>query len=117
MPEHDNLLRFGATPLPVFLRVVKRLFLGVLLIVLASAALLLADLGRRARGSGKVSRIAIVQHATTPVLDEGIEGLLAGLGERGFRDGENLAIQRFNAQGDMPTGVAIAIAENLALGP
>ena len=42
------------------------------------------------------------------MLDEGIEGLLAGLGERGYRDGENLVIQRFNAQGDMPTGVAIA---------
>ena len=96
------------TPLSVFIRAVKRLFLGVLLIALASAALLLADLGRRARGPGKVSRIAIVQHANTPVLDEGIEGLLAGLGERGFRDGENLTIQRFNAQGDMPTGVAIA---------
>ena len=70
--------------------------------------LLIADLERRARGPGKVSRIAIVQHANTPVLDEGIEGLLAGLNERGYRDGENLVIQRFNAQGDMPTGVAIA---------
>jgi len=70
--------------------------------------LLVADLGRRARAPGKVSRIAIVQHANTPVLDEGIEGLLDGLSERGFRDGENIVIQRFNAQGDMPTGVAIA---------
>lgn len=94
--------------LPGFIRLLKRLFLGILLIALASAILLFADLGRRARGSGKVSRIAIIQHASTPVLDEGIEGLLAGLAERGFRDGENLAIQRFNAQGDMPTGVAIA---------
>lgn len=96
------------TPLSVLIRVVKRLFLGILLIALASAALLLADLGRRARGPSKVSRIAIVQHANTPVLDEGIEGLLAGLSERGFRDGENLVIKRYNAQGDMPTGVAIA---------
>jgi len=74
----------------------------------ASAILLVADLGRRARVPGKVSRVAIVQHANTPVLDEGIEGLLDGLAERGFRDGENIVIQRFNAQGDMPTGVAIA---------
>jgi anti-sigma regulatory factor (Ser/Thr protein kinase) len=42
------------------LRAVRRLFLGILLIAWASAALLLADLGRRARGPGKVSRIAIV---------------------------------------------------------
>lgn len=94
--------------LSAFIRVIKRLFLGILLIALASAALLLADLGRRAKPPGKVSRIAIVQHANTPVLDEGIEGLLAGLSERGFRDGENIVIERYNAQGDMPTGVAIA---------
>ncbi|MBK9241530.1 MAG: ABC transporter substrate-binding protein [Acidobacteria bacterium] len=90
------------------LRVVARLSLGILLIAVASAILLIADLGRRSSGPGKVSRIAIVQHANTPVLDEGIEGLLDGLAERGFRDGENITIQRFNAQGDMPTGVAIA---------
>jgi ABC-type uncharacterized transport system substrate-binding protein len=28
--------------------------------------------------------------------------------ERGFRDGERLEIDRFNAQGDMPTGITIA---------
>ena len=86
----------------------RRLALGILLIALASAVLLVADLGRRRKPAGRVSRIALLQHASTPVLDEGIEGLLDALAERGFRDGENLAIQRFNAQGDMPTGAAIA---------
>ncbi len=86
----------------------RRLALGILLIALASAVLLVADLGRRRKPPGRVSKIALVQHANTPVLDEGIEGLLDGLAERGFRDGENLSIQRFNAQGDMPTGAAIA---------
>lgn len=108
-PEHHNLRTLRSqTLLPGLLRILRRLFLGILLIALASAILLIADVGRRARGPGRVSRVAIIQHANTPVLDEGIEGLLAGLAERGFRDGENLALQRFNAQGDMPTGVAIA---------
>jgi len=86
----------------------RRLALGVLLIALASAVLLVADLERRRKPPGRVSRIALVQHASTAVLDEGIEGLLDALSERGFHDGDNLSIQRFNAQGDMPTGAAIA---------
>src|SRR4029450_3756844 len=62
----------------------------------------------RAPAARGLKRIAILQHANTPVLDEGIQGLLDGLVERGYRGGETLAIDRFNAQGDMPTGVAIA---------
>lgn len=94
--------------MPALLRVAARLSLGILLIAIASALLLLADLGRRTGGIDRVSRIAIVQHANTPVLDEGIGGILTGLAERGYRDGATIVIQRFNAQGDMPTGVAIA---------
>jgi ABC-type uncharacterized transport system substrate-binding protein len=87
---------------------IKRLWLGVFLITAASALLLVADWERRTPGARAVKRIAILQHANTPVLDEGIQGLLDGLAERGYTGGENLAIQRFNAQGDMPTGIAIA---------
>jgi ABC-type uncharacterized transport system substrate-binding protein len=91
-----------------FFRAARHLSLGMVLIALASAVLLVADWGRRAAGHRSVQRIAILQHATTVVLDEGIAGLLDALEERGFRDGDNVRIQRFNAQGDMPTGVAIA---------
>lgn len=49
-----------------------------------------------------------MQHADTPVLDDGIAGLLEGLAARGFRDGDTIALERFNAQGDMATGAAIA---------
>jgi ABC-type uncharacterized transport system substrate-binding protein len=42
------------------------------------------------------------------VLEDGLRGTLDALAERGFRDGERLRIERFNAQGDMPTGLAIA---------
>ena len=80
----------------------------MLLIAAASATLLLADRGHRTTGSRKVLRLAILQHANTAVLDEGIRGTIDGLASRGFRDGDTLTIERFNAQGDMPTGIAIA---------
>src|SRR6266498_5791397 len=86
---------------------VKRLGPGLALIGFASAILLLSDRGR-AGSTSSVLRIAILQHANTTVLDDGIRGTLEALAERGFRDGERLTIERFNAQGDMPTGIAIA---------
>lgn len=87
----------------------KRLALGFCLIGLTSAILLFADRGHRASsGGGAALRIAIVQHASTQVLDDGVRGVLDGLAARGYREGETLAVQRFNAQGDMPTGIAIA---------
>ena len=87
---------------------IRRLGPGLALIGLASAILLLSDLGRRAGSASTVVRVAILQHANTTVLDDGIRGTLEALAERGFRDGERLKIERFNAQGDMPTGIAIA---------
>ena len=87
---------------------VKRLALGIVLITLASAILLLADRGHRAAAGRKVQRVAILQHANTTVLEDGIRGTIDGLAARGFRDGDRIAIDRFNAQGDMPTGIAIA---------
>ena len=89
-------------------QVVKRLGLGIGLIALASAILLLTDVEQRRASASTVLRVAILQHANTPVLDDGLEGTLAALAERGYRDGERLKIDRFNAQGDMPTGIAIA---------
>src|SRR6187399_2619172 len=90
------------------LHALKRLALGFFLIGLTSAILLLADRGHRKSGGGTALRIAIVQHASTQVLDDGVRGVLDGLAARGFREGETLAVERFNAQGDMPTGIAIA---------
>jgi ABC-type uncharacterized transport system substrate-binding protein len=86
----------------------KRLSLGVVLIALASAILLFADRGHRAAPAGAALRIAVLQHASTELLDDGVRGVLDGLAERGYRDGDRVVIQRFNAQGDMPTGIAIA---------
>lgn len=89
--------------------IIKRLGLGLLLIAIASAILLLADRSPRATAApGKVRHLAILQHANTPVLDDGVRGVLAGLSERGYRNGDQIAVEQFNAQGDMPTGTAIA---------
>jgi ABC-type uncharacterized transport system substrate-binding protein len=87
---------------------VKRLALGFALIALASAILLITDLGQRVRSASAVQRIGILQHANTVVLDDGLRGTLEALVERGYRDGDRVKIDRFNAQGDMPTGIAIA---------
>lgn len=84
---------------------IKRLALGVTLIVAASIVLLVADLDRR---SGDVPRIAILQHASTSLLDEGARGIIDALAERGFVQGRTMDMSQFNSHGDMATGNAIA---------
>jgi len=92
----------------------RRLGLGLFLIAAAGALLLWSDLGSRIQTespqptAGKTVRLAILQHASQAILDQGREGMLAGLAERGWREGKNLAVKRYNAEGDMPVGQAIA---------
>lgn len=92
--------------------VIKRLGLGIFLILAASAILLVADRNQRSTASSsapsKVHRIALLQHANTPVLDDSIRGTIDALAERGYHDGDTLTIEKFNAQGDMAMGVTIA---------
>jgi ABC-type uncharacterized transport system substrate-binding protein len=42
------------------------------------------------------------------VLDDGVRGMIDGLAERGYRNGETANITTCNAQGDLPTANAIA---------
>ena len=87
----------------------RRLALGVALIIAASAVLLVADLDRRAgRDESAVHRVAILQHVSSTLLDDGVRGMIDALAERGYRHGDRIEIQRFNAHGDMATGIAIA---------
>jgi putative ABC transport system substrate-binding protein len=88
--------------------VLKRLALGVLLIVLASSALLLSDLGRRTRKAHSIPHVALLQHASTMLLDEGTRGAIDELAERGFVDGKTIVIDQFNAHGDIAVGNSIA---------
>ena len=91
------------------LRTLRHLALGLTLIAAASALLLFSDRERRTEaGPRRCVRVAIVQHASTPVLDEGVRGMIEGLAEQGFRDGDGISLTTYNAQGDLATGNAIA---------
>ena len=87
---------------------IHRLLLGVSLIALASGVLLLSDWSHRRSGGSLLRRVAVFQHVSQPVLDEGIEGMLDAIAESGFIDGQNIEIRRFNAENDLPTANAIA---------
>ncbi len=83
----------------------KRLWLGMVLIALSSGVLLLSDWNRTAR---RMPRVALLQHASQPLLDEGIQGMLDGLAAGGFQKGKNMVLEQFNAENDVATGNAIA---------
>ena len=88
--------------------VLKRLILGVLLIAGASSALLFSDLGRRTTTAHSVPRVALLQHASTMLLDEGTRGTIDELAQHGFVDGKTITIDQFNAHGDIAVGNSIA---------
>src|SRR5690242_13410397 len=99
------------------LETIKRLGLGLVLIALAAGVLLYSDRGSRnrvKRGAGvsapatKVFRVALVQHASLPVFDEGSGGLLEALAARGYTDGGRIQLRHFNAEADIGTANAIA---------
>lgn len=93
----------------------KRLGLGIGLILLISGILLATDRDRRPGTGPRVWRVALVQHASVPVLDEGAAGIIKSLAERGFRDGDTLRLTAYNAQGDI--GTANTIAREVVNGP
>jgi putative tryptophan/tyrosine transport system substrate-binding protein len=95
----------------------KKLTLGLALIVGAAAVLLYSDLdSRRAEvhSKSRVVRVAAVQQISIPALDEGLAGALEALKERGYSDGGRMAVTKYNAQGDVST--ANAIAKNVTSG-
>ncbi len=88
---------------------IQRLALGVVLIALCSGVLLISDWGQRKGVGGKrIPLVALVQHASQPLLDEGVSGMLDALAAEGFIDGRNIRIQRFSAENDLPTANTIA---------
>ncbi len=93
------------------LAVLKKMALGLVLILGSAAILLYSDLDSRrvqARPSSRVKRVAIVQQISIPALDDGILGALAALKDRGYADGGRMILHQYNAQGDISTGNAIA---------
>jgi ABC-type uncharacterized transport system substrate-binding protein len=102
--------------------ITKRLALGLALLALASGALLYTDRGLRNRSrkasatvpQRKVYHLALVSHASLEVLEQGLDGMLAALAERGYEDGKRLEIHRYNAEGDI--GTANAIGKEITTG-
>lgn len=99
----------------------KRLALGLLLIAGTSALLLFSDLRSRIKPeadsapvSNRQVRVALLQHATQNILDDGRHGVLAGLAERGWIVGENLQLKYYNSEGDI--AVAQTIAKEMTSG-
>ncbi len=98
------------------MRVLKHLLPGLLLILLTGGLLLTLDYFRRREESGranapvKVKKLALFQYASRPVLEEGAAGVIEGLREKGWVEGRNLEIVRFNAESDLPTANSMARA-------
>src|SRR5215470_2876892 len=90
------------------LRNLKRLLLGIGLIVLASAVLLLSDLKQRTETKRTVPRVAVLQTASVLLLDETVRGMVDSLTENGFADGKTVIIQKYNAHGDIALTNSIA---------
>jgi len=84
---------------------IRRLCLGLTLIVAASGFLLLSDTSRTA---GAVPRAAILQFSSMQALEDGTRGLLDYLKEHGYDGYHKVVIDRFNAENDVATSTAMA---------
>ncbi|MFM7189142.1 MAG: ABC transporter substrate-binding protein [Armatimonadota bacterium] len=93
-----------------FFDLFKRLILGLALIAGSAGILLWSDLESRigAKSTSGLKRIAIVQNASQPIMEDGFNGITESLKTRGYIDGQNIAIKRFNAEQDIGTANSIA---------
>jgi ABC-type uncharacterized transport system substrate-binding protein len=97
----------------------KRLLLSVIFIGGAALVLLLSDLHSRNRTknkpdstiatpTGRTYRIALLKHSSNQLLDDIEKGCLEQMAAAGYPDGQRFTLDRFNAEGDLPTANAIA---------
>ena len=84
--------------------------LGALILGAASAGLLAWDYSLRQARRHSLPRVAVLQHTSLPILDEGVRGYVDGLAQRGYVDGRTVQIQFFNAEGDVATANTMASA-------
>ena len=109
--------------MPGLFRALRRLFLGILLIVAASAVLLLSDVSRRSRAGTAADgtdahdsedaraamapaqkwRLSFIEYNNTADVEESEAGVLEGLKEAGLLPGRDFDYTVRNAQGDMAT--------------
>jgi ABC-type uncharacterized transport system substrate-binding protein len=87
------------------LAVLRRALPTVALLAGASTLLLLTD---RQSAKRALPAIAVLQQTSSIVLEDAVKGMIEGLDERGWIDGRTATIRRYNAEGDMAQGNAIA---------
>jgi ABC-type uncharacterized transport system substrate-binding protein len=80
----------------------------VFLIAVTSGVLLLSDWDQRKPASHHIPRIALLQHVSQALLNDGVSGMIAGLAAAGYADGSTMSLTRFNAENDVATSNAIA---------
>lgn len=93
---------------------VKRVALSLILLGAGALTLLLSDLHSRNRHVGEAAgppaqtRVALLKHASNVLLDDVERGVLEQLAAAGYHDGDRIQLDRFSAEGDLPTANAIA---------
>lgn len=102
MESRASMASMNPASLVTFLR---RALPTIALLAGASALLLLTD---RQSAKRSMPAIAVLQQTSSMVLEDAVTGMIAGLGERGWIDGKTVTIRRYNAEGDMAQGNAIA---------
>lgn len=101
----------------------RRLLLGLLLIAIASAALVLTDRsGTRGgaaidAGAGRPRRIAIIQISSIDAMNAGRDGVVERLAAAGISKEKGSTIDFFNAEGDVGTLAQIAAQATSAADP
>ena len=94
--------------------ILKRVLLSLVLLGAGALVLLFSDLHSRESARNRPENksaaipVALLKHASNRLLDDIERGMLEQLAAAGYRDGERLALQRFSAEGDLPTANAIA---------
>jgi putative tryptophan/tyrosine transport system substrate-binding protein len=86
--------------------VLRRLVLGILLIVACAAVLLLLDLNHRSSAAvtkQKKWKVTIVEFNQVLDVEESERGVLQGLRDANLQEGRDYDLKILNAQGDMPT--------------
>jgi len=90
----------------------RRVAPALALIGLTSAILLVADRDRRVSGPRSAPRtrprIALLQWASTDLLDDTVAGILEGLRRQGFTPGHQVEVRCLNASGDSAAGNMMA---------
>jgi ABC-type uncharacterized transport system substrate-binding protein len=101
------------------MKLIKNLWLAVVLILSAILVLLLSDLeqrqGSRDRSARAFRQIAIMQIASNPLLDTHVSGVIDRLTEQGHIAPDRSNLRMYNPQGDL--GMANVIAREIVNGP